>query len=189
MSDNKTILEKFKAILADMGKAKVSLATETLGEGKATLEAEMFEAGQPVFIVDGDQRIPLPVGEYTLDSGMILIVEEEGVIAEMKSAEEEPAMEEEEPVAQADAPTATPPAKSIIESIVKETKFEAQEKEITELKAQIAELTKVEEVIELKDESIKFNPENKAEFKMNLGKNIKGDSISKNVMSKIANLK
>jgi len=187
--DNKTFLEKFKAVF-NKETVEINLATETLGDGQATLEAESFEAGQPVMIVDGDQRVPLPVGEYPLDNGMTLIVVEEGIIDSMVEAtpegEEEVA---EEPVAQADAPNATPPAKSIIESIVKETKFQAQEKEITELKAQIAELMKVEEVIELKDESIKFNPENKAEFKMNLGKNIKGDSISKNVMSKIANLK
>ena len=186
--DNKTFLEKFKAIF-NKETVEIELATETLGDGQATLEAESFEAGQPVMIVDGDQRVPLPVGEYPLDNGMTLIVVEEGIIDSMVEATPEGEVEEEAPVAQAEAPNATPPAKSIIESIVKETKFQAQEKEITELKAQIAELTKVEEVVELKDESIKFNPENKAEFKMNLGKNIKGDSISKNVMSKIANLK
>ena len=97
MEDKKTILEKVKALaLSVIGSGDVQLATETVGEGEATLEAEAFEAGQPVFIVDGEERIPLPEGEYLLDSGMILVVTEEGMIAEMKSAEAAEESEENE---------------------------------------------------------------------------------------------
>lgn len=66
-------------------------------ENGTTIEAEAFEANQEVFIVtEEDERIALPVGEYTLEDGMILVVAEEGIIAEVREAQEEaPAQEEE----------------------------------------------------------------------------------------------
>ena len=71
-------------------------------ENGTTIEAEAFEANQEVFIVtEEDERIALPVGEYTMEDGMILVVAEEGIIAEVKEAAaeeeapaEEPAQEE-----------------------------------------------------------------------------------------------
>ena len=77
-------------------------------ENGTTIEAEAFEANQEVFIVtEEDERIALPVGEYTLEDGMILVVAEEGIIAEVKEAEEPeaeeaPATEEVEEVEQAE---------------------------------------------------------------------------------------
>src|SRR5210317_1959681 len=66
-------------------------------ENGTTIEAEAFEANQEVFIVtEEDERIALPIGEYTLEDGRILVVAEEGIIAEVREAEEEeaPATEE-----------------------------------------------------------------------------------------------
>ena len=63
-------------------------------ENGTTIEAEAFEANQEVFIVtEEDERIALPIGEYTLEDGMILVVAEEGIIAEVKEAEEPEAEE------------------------------------------------------------------------------------------------
>lgn len=70
-------------------------------ENGTTIEAEAFEANQEVFIVtEEDEKIALPVGEYTLEDGRILVVAEEGIIAEVREANEEapeeaPAQEEE----------------------------------------------------------------------------------------------
>ncbi len=70
-------------------------------ENGTTIEAEAFEANQEVFIVtEEDEKIALPVGEYTLEDGRILVVAEEGIIAEVRAEEEEapeeaPAQEEE----------------------------------------------------------------------------------------------
>lgn len=67
-------------------------------ENGTVIEAEAFEAGEAVFIVTEDERVALPIGEYELEGGMILVVAEEGVIAEMREdGEEEPA---EAPVAE-----------------------------------------------------------------------------------------
>lgn len=68
-------------------------------ENGTTIEAEAFEANQEVFIVtEEDEKIALPVGEYTLEDGRILVVAEEGIIAEVREGgeeEEAPAQEEE----------------------------------------------------------------------------------------------
>lgn len=60
-------------------------------ENGTTIEAEAFEANQEVFIVtEEDEKIALPVGEYTLEDGRILVVAEEGIIAEVRAEEEAP---------------------------------------------------------------------------------------------------
>lgn len=64
-------------------------------ENGTTIEAEAFEANQEVFIVTEDEKIALPVGEYEMEDGRILVVAEEGVIAEMRDAAKEEAPAEE----------------------------------------------------------------------------------------------
>lgn len=168
--NEKSILNKVRTLLG----LEVKLETMKLSDGVSMLEADVFEAGQPVFILTEDeQRIPVPVGEYELEDMRILVVIEEGVIAEIREAaevkeevevEEAPEVEEE---VEAATETATP--KKTIESIVKESFFseiEALKKENEELKAKLsAQTTEVaEEVapVELSEEPkpISFNPEN-----------------------------
>jgi len=79
-----TILNRILAELASV--REVKFATMNLENG-AVLEAEAFEAGNEVFVVSGEDRVPAPVGEHKLEDGRILIVLEEGMIAEIKEAE------------------------------------------------------------------------------------------------------
>jgi hypothetical protein len=164
---NSTI-NKIKALLG----MEVSLEQMMLMDGTTILEADAFEMDNEVFIVTADeQMIPLPIGEYELQNGMILVVTVEGIIAEIKEkmVEEEVSPEAEVEVeVEAEAEVAAP-IKKTVESTVKETFFseiEALQKENTELKAQLAELSKVEEVAteatELSEDPkpISFNPEN-----------------------------
>lgn len=72
---------------------EIKLEQQTLDNG-TILEAESFEAGQEIFIVTEDEKVAVPVGEYQMEDGRILVVAEEGLIAEIK-AEEEEAEEEE----------------------------------------------------------------------------------------------
>ena len=73
---------------------KVEMATMQLANG-VTIEAESFEAGQNVFLVGEDEeKVAAPVGEHELEDGRVLVIEEEGVIAEIKEAVEAPAEEE-----------------------------------------------------------------------------------------------
>lgn len=121
--------EVLKRIMTELSSVKetveVKFAQMTLENG-AVLEAEAFEAGNEVFIVNEEDRIALPVGEYTLADGNVLYVAEEGIIGEVKSAEAE--VEEEvaevaaEPVAELEADAPANP-KKIVESHTTETHF------------------------------------------------------------------
>tara|TARA_Y100001972_G_scaffold128278_1_gene188325 strand:- start:1928 stop:2512 length:585 start_codon:yes stop_codon:yes gene_type:complete len=71
----------------------VQLAELKLQNG-TVLEAESFESGKEVFIKTEDENVALPVGEYELEDNQILVVEEEGVIKEIKAQEEKEDEEE-----------------------------------------------------------------------------------------------
>ena len=128
---------------------KVEMATMQLANG-VTIEAESFEAGQNVFLVgEDDEKVAAPVGEHELEDGRVLVIEEEGVIAEIKEAvvEEAPAEEEVE-VEQA--------AEEEEMSYVTKEEFESAIVEIKELIAgmmpQEEEMSATEEVVEEKVE-------------------------------------
>jgi hypothetical protein len=196
--NEKSILNKVRTLLG----LEVKLETMKLSDGVSMLEADVFEAGQPVFILTEDeQRIPVPVGEYELEDMRILVVIEEGVIAEIREAaqveeevvEETPAVEEE-----VEATTETAAPKKTIESIVKESFFseiEALKKENEELKAKLSAQTPevAEEVapVELSEEPkpISFNPENSQAtdvFKFAAKRNA---TTMDTVLSRISNIK
>ncbi len=104
--------------------------------------ADEWAAGVEVFIMADGEQMPLPVGEYVLADGSMLVVENDGIVANYTPAnvEEESTNVEQDANAVAEAaPTQNPQAKAIIESVVKETKFEA-EKEIESLKAELSTL-------------------------------------------------
>jgi hypothetical protein len=139
----KEIVNQVKTLLG----MEVKLATMKLSDGVTVLEAEMFEAGSEVFVLAEDQKIALPVGEYELEDGKILVVQEEGIIAEIKEAEaKEEEMPEAEPQVEveveAEAEVTNP--KKTVESIIKETFFAEMEKlksENEELKAKLETLS------------------------------------------------
>lgn len=75
---------------------KVEMATMKLANG-VVIEAESFEAGENVFLLgEDDEKVAAPVGEHELEDGRILVIEEEGVIAEIREASEEVVEEESE---------------------------------------------------------------------------------------------
>lgn len=152
------VLNQIKTLLS----MEVKLAQMQLENG-TVIEAEVFEAEQAVFIVNEEDRIALPVGEYLLEDGMVLKVEVEGVIASIEMPEEEaPEVEEvEAPEAEVEVEAAAEASpKKVIESITKEMFFS----EIEKLRNEIAELklSKTEEVapnVELSVEPLTHSPE------------------------------
>jgi len=180
------VLNQIKSLLG----MEVKLAQMSLDNG-TVIEAEVFEAGQSVFIVNGEDRVALPIGEYKLEDDMILVVAEEGIIAEIKPEVEEvveaPEVEVEQELQE------EPVAKKVIESIVKESHFskeeeiEALKSEIEELKKQIDELKKdKEEKTEMSAvEPLTHNPESKPEVKLNLYGQKRTRTTLDNVLSKI----
>ena len=161
-----SVINQIKTLLG----MEVKLETMKLADGITIFEADAFETDKEVFIVTEDeQKIPVPIGEYELEDGRILVVEVEGIILEIKEvATEEEVVEETPEVEEEVEAQATPSAKKTIESVVKETFFAEIEKltqENIELKAQLEKLSKVDEVTtevtELADvKPIAFNPEN-----------------------------
>jgi hypothetical protein len=80
------ILNKVRGLLG----MEVKLETMKLDDNVTVIEAEAFEADNEVVVVTEDeQKIPLPVGNYNLEDGRVLVVAEEGLIAEVKEKEEE----------------------------------------------------------------------------------------------------
>ena len=178
---------------------EVKLEQMMLVDGVTTIEFDILEAGQSIMIVNEEDRVPLPIGEYELQDGQILKVLEDGIIGEIGAKQEEveepetPEVEEE-----VEMETEKPVAKKVVESTVKETHFSKEEKEnlekeIEELKAKITELSKVEEVeekeVELSEDvkPISFNPENKEQIEVvKLGK---GKSKISNILEQVYKFK
>jgi hypothetical protein len=185
------VINQIKSLLG----MEVNLEQMMLEDGVTVLEAEAFEAGQEVFIITEDeQKIPLPIGEYKMENGFMLVVEEEGIIASyMEAPAEEEEVEVEEPEAEvpveAEAEVKTP--KRVIESVTKESHFSAEEfealkAEVVALKAQLENKEVVEEKVELEEVTpINYNPEveaTKVNFKY--GQNREMSTLDR-VMSKI----
>ena len=163
------VINEIKTLLG----MEVKLAQMKLKDGVTVLEADAFEMDNAVFIVNGEERIPVPVGEYELEDGMILVVSVEGVIAEIKEAVvEAPEAPEAEVEVEVEAQAAVATPKRIVESVSKEMFFA----EIEKLRTEIAELKSVKEVVkeELSSDIILENvqplthsPEVKNEVKLN----------------------
>ena len=92
MNNPKDILNRVYEIV--MGKeteeaVKVELAQIKTADGQAIMEADAFEIGQAVFVVTEEGNIPVPMGEYVLEGGLKVMVDEQGVIVEIKTEGEE----------------------------------------------------------------------------------------------------
>lgn len=122
--ENADVQEKFETVL--------------LADGSTEITVEpAIEVGAAIVLTSEDGTpVAAPAGEYALQDGRVLVVAEEGVVAEVKSEEVE-----EEPMA-TDQPEQADKVKRIIERIESEKIFE-----------KIAEL---EEAFTKKEEEVKF---------------------------------
>ena len=168
-------------------------------ENGTTIEAEAFEANQEVFIVtEEEEKIALPIGEYTLEDGRMLVVAEEGIIAEVREAQEEaPATEETEEVEAAEEEmsyatkeelsAAVAEMKEMIEEIKAMMSPKEEEMSAEEVKEEV-----VEEEVEMADESplemasdepaakpIKHSPETKTADLQKFSKGARKDTLSR----------
>jgi len=186
------IINQIKTLL----NMEVKLEQMKLADGMTVLEADSFAPEMEVFVVTEDeQKIPVPVGEYEMEDGRILVVMTEGLISEVKemeAEEEEEAPEvpvEEEVAAEVEAPSVSATPKKTIESVTKESFFseiEALRAEITELKA-LVEKSKVEEVVELAEtpKPISFNPENTTPVEVTRYANGRSRSVMDSIYEKL----
>jgi len=165
-------------------------------ENGTTIEAEAFEPNQEVFIVtEEDEKIALPIGEYTLEDGRILVVAEEGIIAEVREGGEPEAEEapEEAPAQEEEVEQAEEEPKEEMSYATKEELSAAVEEMkamIEEIKAmmspkeeEMAEEVKEEEVDLSADEPaakpIKHSPDTKLADMQKFSKGARKDTLSR----------
>ena len=191
------MLNKVKELVGVEASEEVKLAQATLENG-TVIESEDFAVGSEVFIVTDDEKVALPVGDYTLEDGEQLKVEEEGVIASIGAAEEstEEASEEEVEAAEEEMAYATKEelaeVKSMIEDIkaMIENKAEMSEEVESTEEVEKEELSKVEEVEEKVElEKVTHNPEAEAQKELKLYGQKRQPTTMDRVFSRISNIK
>ena len=140
-------------------------------ENGTTIEAEAFEPNQEVFIVtEEDEKIALPIGEYTLEDGRILVVAEEGIIAEVRAEEEE-------------APEEAPATEEVVEEVEQAEEEPKEEMSYATKEEEMAEEVKEEEVDLSADEPaakpIKHSPDTKPVEMHKFAKGAQKDTLSR----------
>jgi len=172
---------------------KVELAQETLENG-TVLEAEEFAAGQEVFIITEEDKIALPVGEYEMADGRILVIEDEGIIADIKTVETEEEAEVEVEAAEEEMGYVKKEefaaAVEEIKAMIDELKAGMKEKE--EMAAQEAEVeAQVKEELSATPAAapLKHNPEAEAKRENFAYAQKRSQSARDRVLARIANFK
>lgn len=188
---NVELSEEVKQTEVQTEEVKVELAQMTLDNG-TVIEAEVFEAGGEVFVVSDEDRIALPVGEYTMEDGQVLKVEEEGIIASIGAAEEAPA-EEVEAAEEEEMGYATKMELEEVKEMVKEVKemVAAMGDKKEEMSSQeVSEEEVIRELLsEPAAEPIKHNPETESEKKVNFYSQNRPQTTLDRVMARISNIK
>tara|TARA_R110002020_G_scaffold158216_9_gene341320 strand:- start:756 stop:1415 length:660 start_codon:yes stop_codon:yes gene_type:complete len=209
------IINKIKGIVGvELADETVKLAEEKLENG-TILVAEEFKEGEAVFIKSDDEQIALPVGEYILEDSRVLVVKEEGLIADVREVSDDVPAEEEveakEELAEGDEADVRDwdgmekRIKNLEIAVAKlkeakeggDTEVEASEEvkeeikeDTTELSEEVKEEVQEVELATVKEElvePIKHNPETKE--KVNLGRKIspkKQNTILDSVFSRIS---
>ena len=165
---------------------KVELAQAKLENG-TVVESESFKAGDEIFIITDDEKVAMPVGEYVMEDGKLLVVEEEGLIADYKEVsddvpEKEDEMAEDDEAAVDDWAGMEKRIKNLEDAIAdikskmgEKEDFEKLEKEV---KQQLSETPAAE--------AITHNPEVKKKFNLKYAQNRQQNSLDR-VLSKMYN--
>jgi hypothetical protein len=131
-----------------------------------------LEAGQNIFLIGSEgEKVAVPVGEYPMEDGRILVVTEEGVIAEIKEMIEEEKQEVTIEVEAAAAEPTLPEVMAMIQSLKEEVemmKAEMGKKEEMSIEAEVKE-EEVKEVVMAAEKPIVAAPvEVKPELKFQI---------------------
>ena len=198
------MLNKVKELVGIELSEEVKLAQATLENG-TVIESESFEAGSEVFIVTEDEMVALPIGEYKLEDGETLIVEEEGIISSVGAVEEE--VEEEVEAAEdkkEEMEYATKAELSEIKAMIDEIKAMIEPKEemseegVSSIKSEetttktvYAEKEEVKEELaaETPVEKITHNPEAESKPNLNLYAQKRALSTADRVLQRISQIK
>jgi len=194
------MLNKVKELIGVELSEEVKFAQATLENG-TVIESESFEAGSEVFIVTEDEMVALPVGEYKLEDGETLIVEEEGIIASVGAVEEEvEAAEDKKEEMEYATKAELSEIKAMIDEIkaMIEPKEEMSEEGVSSIKSEetttktvYAEKEEVKEELaaETPVEKITHNPEAESKPNLNLYAQKRALSTADRVLQRISQIK
>ena len=163
----KEALVEIKKLLFSEAEKQAAFA---LVEGKlvdGTMVAYDLEAGDIFVIGEDGAQIPAPVGEHQLESGEVVVVLEEGKIAEVKKAEEEAKIEVEIEASAEEVPAEEPKKDEAMAKV--EQAMGDLEKKVEELTAKVKAMEEkagsVEEAVKMSAvvlESLAKEPSDKA---------------------------
>ena len=140
-------------------------------ENGTVVSAEAFEKGSEIFIVTDDEKVAMPVGEYILEDGRLVVVSEEGIIADVREVSDEVPAEETEDLAEETIETEVPEevvqeVEAIVEAVVEVIApvIEEVKSDVEELKKLYADMKggKKKEEMSAARKPIRHNPEAKA---------------------------
>ena len=155
--------EKLKKVLVTLGletaevktENVVKLAEQILDNGTIVVSEE-FKEGSPIFIksVDSEESedVALPIGEYTLENGDVLVVEVEGEILSITTPEAEPKEEEETPKEEVKEELEDEPTEDYSEEPKEEVMEDDHAAKMADMESRLAKLEEMlapaEEIIE-----------------------------------------
>ena len=119
--------EILKRLMTEMTSVEVKFERMALENG-TIFEAEKFEGGNEIFIVTDEARIAVPVGDYALEDGRVVVVSEEGIIERIDEKREEE-VEVEVPVEEVEVEASDAAPKKVIESQTTEKHFSEKDEE------------------------------------------------------------
>ena len=124
-------LENLEVVEKETKEVKDKFEEVTLIDGTTVLNINpAIEPDATVTVMVEGEEAPAPVGEWELTDGRIIVIEVEGIVAEVKEVTEEEIPAEDAPVDEElnKDTEATQKVRKVIESIVKESVFELTEK-------------------------------------------------------------
>jgi len=164
---------------------EVKLEEQKLENG-TRVEAESFEKGKEIFILTDDEKVAMPVGEYLLEDGRLVVIEEEGLIADVREVSDEvPEKEEEskdetEDLEEKEEEMVEDDEADVEDWSGMEKRIKNLEDAISDLKSKIGE-GNMEEEVEMEEEEVSRQPKSrtiKEEFNEEVNEQLK-EELSK----------
>jgi hypothetical protein len=160
MSKEKDIINRISNMLFgnESSTVQVELAQIKTADGAAIFDAEAFEIGQAVFIVTEEGQIPVPMGEYILEEGLKIAVDEQGVIVEVSTEGEGEEEVVEEIVAEDEPMKEQIEEEMALPKKVVKSKTEMEESYFSKIETRLSAIEKANE--DLKAVNVQLSAEN-----------------------------
>jgi len=163
---------------------EVKLEEQKLENG-TRVEAESFEKGKEIFILTDDEKVAMPVGEYLLEDGRLVVIAEEGIIDDVREVSDEVPQKEEESKDETED-LEEKEEKMDEEADVQdwegmEKRIKNLEDAISDLKSKIGEKDMKEDEVEMNEEEVSRQPKSrtvKEEFNEEVNEQLK-EELSK----------